>query len=216
MKIQSINQQANLSKQNFKGKDPNKAMGAIAGFVAKHPIFSATTLASSSVVAQKFVMSGSEAVVSPFVDIATGKAITKITNEKDGRTNESSKTQAIRTFAQAVGGTIVGVTLRTACIAATAACIGKAAQKVVEGAGGKIGKIINSQNFDKTKNEFLFQENIDKWAKSIGGFVAIIIMLVTNFVVDPPLINLINKWGTDVVEKVEAKFKKQPQEKEVK
>ena len=68
-----------------------------------------SVLAGSSVVAQKIVMSGSEAVVGPMMDVGIGKVITKATGETDGRTNESSKVQAIRTFAQSVGGTIVGV-----------------------------------------------------------------------------------------------------------
>lgn len=207
MKVNSINQQTqNFKKQqNFKGKGLSDALVDV---VMKHPIAAATTLASSSAIAQKVVMSGSEALIGPFVDIATGRAITKITKEKDGRTNQSSKVQAIRTFAQAVGGTIVGVAVRAVCIGGAGIALGKIAQKGT----GQIAKIVNPNNIDKTKDLFKYQENLDKWSKSVGGFVAILAMLVTNFVIDPPLINFINKKATNALDMVAQKNKKQAKE----
>ena len=193
MKVNSIQQQSQNYKksQNFNG-----FIGAVGKFVEKHPV-AITSLAASSVVAQKIVMSGSEATIGPVVDIAVGKAITKATNEKDGRTNQSSKVQAIRTFSQSLGGTITGVIIRGLCIAAMGFLAGKGAQK----ASGEIVKILNPQKLDKTKDLFKFSENVDKWGKSIGGAVAVGVMMFTNFLIDAPFINQINKHATKFVDK---------------
>ena len=128
MKIQSINR-----NQNFKGFATD--------FLMNNQNF-VTGLAGSSVISQKVVMSGAEATIGPCMDVAIGKGITKIANEKDGKTNQSSKAQAIRTTSQAVGGTIVGVIIRGACIAAATALFSKVGEK----AGGKIAQIINPEN----------------------------------------------------------------------
>ena len=124
MKINSVQQQP-----NFKGKifdSIGKSITDKAGqAIINHPV-AVAGLAGSSVIAQKIVMSGSEAVIGPVMDIGIGKAITKITNEKDGRTNQSSKVQAVRTFSQSVGGTIVGVAIRAVCIAGAVAACSKA------------------------------------------------------------------------------------------
>ena len=189
MKVNSIQQQSQNYKksQNFNG-----FIGAVGKFVEKHPV-AITSLAASSVVAQKIVMSGSEATIGPVVDIAVGKAITKATNEKDGRTNQSSKVQAIRTFSQSLGGTITGVIIRSLCIGAMGFLAGKAT--------GKLAQIINPQGLDKTKDMFKFSENVDKWGKSIGGAVAVGVMMFTNFLIDAPFINQINKHATKFVDK---------------
>lgn len=209
MKINSINQQAN--NQNFKG------IGKFATeAIAKHPM-AAVALASSSVVAQKIVMSGSEAVIGPVMDVAIGEAITKATNETDGRTRESSKVQAIRTFSQSVGGTIVGVIIRLACIGAVTALCAKG--------GGKLGKYLQGLVQDSAKesanvsgkiNEYLKEKDLQKWGKNLGGAVATLVMLVTNFIIDAPFINWINKKATDVVDKFDKNSVKNNQAKEVK
>ena len=155
-------------------------------------------------------MSGSEAVIGPVMDVGIGKAITAATGETDGRTNESSKVQAIRTFSQSVGGTIVGVIIRLACIAAATAACSSAGKKV----GSEIGKIL-SKGVD-VENAYQFQENASKWGKNIGGAAATMVMLVTNFIIDAPFINWINKKTTDFVDKFEKDKTQQPQAKEVK
>ena len=190
MKINNINQQQN--KQNFNG---------IAGRIAKNPKLAAgiATLAGSSVVAQKIVMSGSEAAIGPVMDVGIGKVITNVTGETDNRTNESSKVQAIRTFSQSVGGTIIGVIIRVGCIAAATALCAKAGKK----AGSEIGKIL-TKDVD-SKNAFEFQENASKWGKNIGGALATAVMLVTNFIIDAPFINWINKKATGVVDEMSNK-----------
>ena len=201
MKINNINQQ---NKQNFSG---------LASWVAKNPKVAAGVagLAGSSVVAQKIVMSGSEAVIGPAMDVGIGHAITKATGETDGRTNESSKVQAIRTFSQSVGGTIIGVIIRVGCIAAATAACAAAGKK----AGSEIGKIL-SKNVNPD-NAYQFQENASKWGKNIGGAVATAVMLVTNFIIDAPFINWINKKSTKVVDNMIAKNKpEQNQAKEAK
>ena len=187
MKINSINQQQN--KQNFKG---------IASWIAKNPKVASgvAALAGSSVVAQKLVMTASEASIGPMMDIGIGKAITNIADEKDNRTNESSRVQAIRTFSQSVGGTITGVIIRLACIGAmtaACACLGKKA-------GSEIGKIISDNGNIKPEQVYEFQENASKWGKNIGGALATVVMLVTNFIIDAPFINMINKKVTEVVD----------------
>ena len=198
MKINSINQQSNnkLLKQNFNGK--MSIFDKTAKVISDHPGWVAT-LAGSSVVAQKIVMSGSEAVVGPAMDIGIGKAITKITDEKDNRTNESSKVQAIRTFSQSTGGTIVGVAIRLACIAALTAVCTKAGQK----AGSKLGQKITEGK--DLSNKFAYADNMEKWGKSLGGMVATGVMLFTNFIIDAPFINWINTKATNVVDKITKK-----------
>ena len=203
MKINSIQQQ---NKQNFKGKIFDKATK----FIAERPDV-VTALAGSSVVAQKIIMSGSEAIVGPAMDIGIGHAITKATGETDGRTNESSKVQAIRTFSQSVGGTIVGVAIRLACIGACTALFMKCGEK----AGSAIAKIVNENNLSKKADAYLYQDNMEKWGKTAGGAIATLVMLVTNFIIDAPFINWINKKATEVVDNIGSK-KRQNQAKEVK
>ncbi len=183
MKISSIQQ------QNFRGSLGDKIVKKI----AEHPTFPAKIagLAGCSVVAQKLVMSAGEATIGPAVDIGVGKAITKITDEKDGRTNQSSKVQAVRTFSQTLGGTITGIAIRLACIgAATAFC---------RWAGGKAGSnladILTKTNSEKLRpaDKFKYSEHMEKWGKNLGGALATCVMMVTNFVIDAPLINAINK-----------------------
>ena len=203
MKVNSIN---NQQKQNFKGGLYDKTTK----FLANHPGV-VGALAGSSVVAQKIVMSGSEATIGPAMDIGIGKTITAATKETDGRTNESSKVQAIRTFAQSVGGTIVGVGIRLACIGAATVALSKAGEKM----GGKIANIINSDNLKKEENLFKYTEHMKDWGKSVGGAIAIAVMLVTNFIIDAPFINWINKKATAVVDKISNK-NNENQTKEVK
>ena len=187
MKVNSIKQ------QNFRGsftdrlaekiaKDPNM-VGKIAG------------LAGCSVIAQKLVMSAGEVAIAPFIDIGVGKAITKVTGEKDGRTNQSSKTQAARTVAQTVGGTMTGVVIRYACItAATALCM-MAGKKVGDNLGGKIGELLAESEKGRIRPEdfYTYKEKMSSWGKNIGGAAATMVMMVTNFIIDAPLINKINK-----------------------
>ena len=195
MKINSINQQNN---QNFKGK----LIDNTAKMVIDHPKTTAF-LAGASVITQKVIMSGSEAVIGPAMDVGIGKVLTKVGKEEDNRTNESSKAQAIRTFAQATGGTIVGVAVRAVCISAMTMLASKAggnfAAKVAETAG--------ELNFDK-------MQNAERWGKSLGGALSIFVMLFTNFLIDAPFINWINKKTTDFVNGLGKN--KEPQQKEVK
>lgn len=203
MKIGSVKIQNN--KPSFKGKLANAAVN----FVSKHPM-AVAGLAGSSVVAQKIVMSGSEATIGPVMDLGIGKILTAATGEKDDRINQSSKTQAIRTCSQSVGGTITGVIIRSACIALSTLALMKAGEK----AGGKIAQIINQGNngkvFSKTENLFEYTENIQSWGKTLGGAVAIGVMMFTNFLVDAPLINFLNKKMTNFI----GSLKKHKQEKQ--
>ena len=204
MKINSIQQKNN---QNFKGM--GSVYKKITDGVVNRPGL-VSVLAGSSVVAQKIVMSGSEAVVGPIMDVGIGKVITKATGETDGRTNESSKVQAIRTFAQSVGGTIVGVCVRVACISAATYAFMKLGGK----AGGKIASVVNEGLSEAEKaNAFLHKDNMEKWGKTVGGALATIVMVGTNFLIDVPFINLINKKTTEIVDKFE---KNKTQKKEVK
>ena len=170
MKVTNVKiQQANRN-QNFRGSltdtvantfaNNSKLVAGIAG------------LATSSVVGQKIVMSGSEAVVGPAMDIGIGKAITKVTNEKDGRTNQSSKVQAIRTAAQSIGGTITGVAIRMGCIALATLALSKAGQK----GGSAIADTILDKGKISADNAYEFTEHMAKWGKTVGGAVAIAII----------------------------------------
>ena len=219
MKINSINQQQNT---NFAGKNPSKvgkyiqkAYNKVTSTLVEKPVL-VGALAGSSVVAQKIVMSGSEAVIGPAMDVGIGEVITKATGETDGRTRESSKVQAIRTFSQSVGGTIIGVIIRLLCIGATTALFSKFGEK----AGGKIGKmiaeIVNEKGLTKAAQPYDYKDNMEKWGKSVGGVAATLIMLVTNFIIDAPFINWINKKATDVVDKFDKNKEQKIQEKEVK
>lgn len=195
MKVTNVKiQQANRN-QNFRGSltdtvantfaNNSKLVAGIAG------------LATSSVVGQKIVMSGSEAVVGPAMDIGIGKAITKVTNEKDGRTNQSSKVQAIRTAAQSIGGTITGVAIRMGCIALATLALSKAGQK----GGSAIADTLLDKGKISADNAYEFTEHMAKWGKTVGGAVAIAIMTVTNFIIDAPFINMINKKMTEIFDK---------------
>ena len=202
MKINSINQQ---NKQNFNG---------IADKVAKNPklIAGIAGLATSSVVAQKLVMTASEASIGPVMDVGIGRAITNITNEKDGKTNKNSKTQAIRTFSQSIGGTIVGIPIRLACIAGATALCAKAGKKV----GSEIGNILSNSGKIKPDNVYEFQENAAKWGKNVGGALATVVMLATNFIIDVNVINWVNKQTTNVVNKLGKNKTQENQAKEAK
>ena len=198
MRINSVNNQ-----NNFKGNLGEKTVT----FITKHPKFLAC-LAGSSVIAQKIVMSSSEAVVGPVMDVGIGKVITKAAKEKDGRTNKSAKVQAVRTFSQAVGGTVVGIFVRGACIAAaTAACM-KLGEKAGQLVGNKFkdraAKVVN-ESVD-SKNLYKLTENASAWGKNIGGAVALLVMLVTNFIVDAPVINWLNKKSAEYLKN----FRKNP------
>lgn len=196
MKINSITQ------QNFRGIGDT-----IANKIADNPklVAGLAGLAGCSVVAQKLVMSSGEATIGPMVDIGVGKTITKITGEKDGRTNASSKVQAARTVSQTVGGTITGIVIRLGCIAlATAACM-----KAGKMAGGEIAKTLTQNGKIDPNKTYEYTEKMSKWGKSLGGALATCVMMVTNFLIDVPLINAINKKVSKTFgikqEKTEAK-----------
>ena len=189
MKVNSIN---TTPRQNFKGNPLN----LMSNFMEKHPE-AIIGLAGSSVVAQKIVMSGAEATIGPVMDIAIGKTITKATGEKDGRTNQSSKTQAIRTSAQAIGGTITGVIIRAICIAATTAILMKSGKK----AGSKAAQILTDNGKISPDNIYEFTNRMQSWGKNVGGAVAVAVMAITNFVIDAPFINVINKKMTNLFDK---------------
>jgi len=199
----------NIQNQNFKGKIPNKLLEKTAKFASKNSD-KIIAIAGSSVVAQKVVMSGSEAVVGPLMDIGIGKAITKITSETDGSTNESSRTQAIRTFSQSVGGTIVGVVIRLICMGIATAAFMKLGAK----AGSEYAKILNPEKLSEKADAYLYTQNMEKWGKNVGGAAATIVMLVTNFIIDAPFINWINKEATKIIDNHSKT--KQIQTKEVK
>ena len=190
MKIQSIQQQNN----SFRGIEK------LTNVVAKHPEILAG-IAGSSAAAQKMVMSASEVVFAPAIDIGIGKVITAITDEKDGRTNQSSKVQAIRTFAQTVGGTVTGVIIRLICIGGATALLAKYGAKLGEEMAKKL--CMNKAE----KNTYEIQKKAASLGKNIGGFVATFVMMVTNFVLDVPIINFINKKVSDIVFKDDAKAK---------
>ena len=189
MKVNSIQQ------QNFRGSFTDE----MAKRIAKNPDIASKIvgLAGCSVVAQKLVMSAGEVTIAPAIDIGVGKAITAITNEKDGRTNQSSKVQAVRTISQTIGGTATGIVIRMACIgAATALCM-KAGQKVGNDLGGKIGAILAESELGKGRispeNVYAYSEKMASWGKSLGGAAATMVMMFTNFLIDAPFINWINK-----------------------
>ncbi len=203
MKINSVNNLNN--KQNFRGGVMEK--------IARHPGLVAT-LAGSSVIAQKIVMSSAEATVAPAMDIAVGDVITKVTGEKDGKTKENSKTQAIRTFSQAVGGTIVGVIIRGICIAGATMLLSKAGEK----AGRKVAELVNPEKLSAKANNYEYAEKMESWGKSVGGAVALGVMFFTNFLIDAPFINKINKKTTEIINKISKKEVNSPEndKKEVK
>lgn len=185
MKLNSIGQ------QQFNGSFTNKA----ASTLANHSKLIAG-LAGSSVIGQKIVMSGSEATIGPVMDIAIGKGITKVTNEKGDRTNKSSKAQAIRSFSQSIGGTIVGVAVRGACIFGATKVASKAGEKI----GSEIGNLISENGKITKENPYQFTKNASAWGKNIGGAAALVVMMFTNFLIDAPFINWINNKVTKSIE----------------
>ena len=196
MKVNSIQQQ----NTNFNGGFIDSA----AKFVSKHPNF-IVGLAGVSAIGQKLAMSAGEGTLGPTLDIAIGHGLKKIAKEEDDRTIQSSKAQASRTLSQVIGGTITGVAIRAIFIFSSIAAFSKIGEK----AGGKIASLINN---NKTLNAFEISQKGSSYGKNIGGFLATITMLWTNFVFDVPLVNAINKAITDkfiskdkINEKKEAK-----------
>ena len=57
---------------------------------------------------------------------------------------------------------------------------------------------------------------MEKWGKSVGGVAATLIMLVTNFIIDAPFINWINKKATEFVDGKDTNEIQAKQAKEVK
>ncbi len=184
MKIQSIEQQNN----SFRGKGASKLVQVI----ADHPGVVAG-LASASVISQKLVLSASELALGPAMDITIGKTITKITDEKDGRTNQSAKLQAIRTAAQTIGGTIVGVAVRAVCIGGMTALFMKGGQKIET----ELYKVVNPK---ETKNIYELSQRAGKLGRDVGGALSVAVMMVTNFLCDIPIINFLNKKISDAVD----------------
>jgi len=195
MKIQSVKQQNN----NFRGFDSTKIVETI----AKHPGIVAG-LASASVISQKMVMSASELAVGPAMDIAIGKTITKITNEKDGRTNQSSKVQAIRTASQTIGGTLTGVVVRAVCIGLMTSIFMKNGEKVTKNIGTNLYKAVNPK---ETENLYELSKRAGKLGREIGGALSVGVMMATNFLLDIPVINFINKKISDGVDYISKNFK---------
>lgn len=187
MKIQSIQQH----NQNFKGG----ALQYASSFVAKHPEF-ILALAGSSVISQKMVMSTAEAGCGPLMDIEIGRVITEATGEKDGRTNQSAKVQAIRSFSQTVGGTITGIAIRALCIGGVTAAFMKGGQK----AGNILANLANPKG---EQNLYKYTQSAEAWGKSAGGALATIVMLFTNFLLDVPIVNAMNKKVTELVDKAQ-------------
>ena len=184
MKIESIRQQNN----SFRGLDATRIVTGI----AEHPGLVAG-LASASVISQKLVLSASELALGPAMDIAIGKTITKVTDEKDDRTMQSSKLQAIRTASQTIGGTITGIIVRAVCIGLMTSVFMKGGQKI----GTELYKAVNPK---ETKNLYELSQRAGKLGRDIGGALSVGVMMFTNFLLDIPIINYINKKISDGVE----------------
>ncbi len=184
MKIESIRQQNN----SFRGLDATRIVTSI----AEHPGLVAG-LASASVISQKLVLSASELALGPAMDIAIGKTITKVTDEKDDRTMQSSKLQAIRTASQTIGGTITGIIVRAVCIGLMTSVFMKGGQKI----GTELYKAVNPK---ETKNLYELSQRAGKLGRDIGGALSVGVMMFTNFLLDIPIINYINKKISDGVE----------------
>ena len=182
MKIESIRQQNN----SFRGLEK------IVIGIAEHPGLVAG-LASASVISQKLVLSASELALGPAMDIAIGKTITKVTDEKDDRTMQSSKLQAIRTASQTIGGTITGIIVRAVCIGLMTSVFMKGGQKI----GTELYKAVNPK---ETKNLYELSQRAGKLGRDIGGALSVGVMMFTNFLLDIPIINYINKKISDGVE----------------
>ena len=187
MKVESIQQQNN----SFRGSNPSK----VVSYLANHPGLVAG-LASASVISQKVVLSTSELAMGPAMDIAIGKTITKITDEKDGRTNQSSKLQAIRTASQTIGGTITGVIVRALCRGLMTSLFMKGGQKL----GEKSADLYNAVNPQHTKNLYELSKRAGKLGRDIGGALSVAVMMITNFLLDIPIINFINTKISDGVD----------------
>lgn len=121
---------------------------------------------------------------------------------------ETRKTSVARTLAKIIAGTIVGVAVRAACISLvkrhcnyTLGYFDKT-KEIVNRVVPKKGKGFFApflKNIDlKDKNgEFVFTKSdidkrIEKHIKSMGTFVATVVMIATNFLLDAPL----TKWLT--------------------
>ena len=82
----------------------------------------------------------------------------------------------------------------------------------------EIADLINPEKLSVKANNYEYAEKMASWGKSVGGAVALGVMLVTNFIIDAPFINKINKKTTDLINKISKKEDKSPEnvQKEVK
>ena len=61
-----------------------------------------------------------------------------------------------------------------------------------------------------------FPQKAAKWGKNVGGALATVVMLATNFIIDVNVINWVNKQATNVVNKLGKNKTQENQAKEAK
>ena len=105
-----------------------------------------------------------------------------------------------KTIAKVIVGTLTGVVIRAACVWAISRNT-KGLRKFLE-EGKDLKNMKEKMPFIMPSSKFLMSEGVtkltvdtlDKYTQSMGTLIATIIMLVTNFVIDAPLTNMLTNF----------------------
>ena len=112
--------------------------------------------------------------------------------ELDEKTNRIS---ANRSFAKGLVGAATGIVVRGGCMAATEKVL---KNENIADKGAKITADNKTQEaIEKSKDFIKNQGGAKKYAAVIGTFVALGVMLITNFAIDAPITN----WLTNLLDK---------------
>lgn len=131
--------------------------------------------------------------------------------------NVDEKTRVVscaRTLAKNIVGTIVGITVRELCIKSIDLCTEIDAEKIAKETRPfvkKLKKALLPSNveFKKVSRELV------KHRQALGTFIALGVMLITNFAIDLPLTKIMTNWFTKKFEKsAKKKMEKEAQIKQ--
>lgn len=136
----------------------------------------------------RLILGVSALMTQPFIDLHNKKV------DEDTR-----KVSAARTVAKIIAGTLTGVAIRSGCIHAIDAFT-KYAHEVTP-----------DMKFKKLRTLFTPSEglldNLNQYKKSLGTIVSLVVMVVTNFLIDAPLTKfLTNKFVDQINEKKQAQI----------
>lgn len=136
----------------------------------------------------RLILGVSALMSQPFIDLHNKKV------DEDTR-----KVSAARTVAKIIAGTLTGVAIRSGCIHA------------IDAFTKYSHEITPDMKFKKLRTLFTPSEglldNLNQYKKSLGTIVSLVVMVVTNFLIDAPLTKfLTNKFVDRINEKKQAQM----------